>query len=320
MRELAGGVLQWRGKGEASFDLSLQALEKGWAYSSFQARHPEQLLMRNDGFAQAEPMLTVMVMLEGRLVSHASGESRPVRLQAGQLCLYSVQEHVGATCYEGATTDCVSVLISLAEFEVLLSPDLDQDLLKVLVQMRVRPAFMCQAPAPASLLQLARRLQALMAGQGQGLHARLQEQMLRAQFIIATIDGLRKHQQAESEKLARWRRQDEFKLRAAGAALLDTLQEPPTIAELARLVALNDCRLKVGFKAMFGLSIAAWVREQRLQQAARLLKCPRMRVTEAALQCGYANPAQFAAAFRKRFALKPSEWALGWHAACEGSV
>ncbi|MBB4846154.1 AraC-like DNA-binding protein [Paucibacter oligotrophus] len=309
MRDLAGGHLHWHGPRGSRFDLSLLSPEAGWAVSCFGASHPEQLLMRSEGFSQQEDMVTLMVMLDGRLSSKHPEVARPLRMQAGSLCIYRLQEHAGCTRYQGTQTCCVSVMLRMDCFLALLDAELDADLLALTAQMQAQPAFARQAPASAGLLALARQLQAAMAQAEAGIAARLRSQVLRLQFVAEVVAGLRGHLQREQAKRARWQSQDEALLREAGRSLLAQLQEPPSIAELARQLGLNDCRLKIGFKALFGLGVAAWVREQRLQQAALLLGRPGATVTETALQIGYANPAQFAAAFRKRFDLNPGEWA-----------
>ncbi|MBK1650592.1 hypothetical protein CKO36_19065 [Rhabdochromatium marinum] len=86
--------------------------------------------------------------------------------------------------------------------------------------------------------------------------------------------------------------------------LLHDLSTPPTIAELARAVGMNQYKLKVGFKKRFGCSIYALFQEERMQRARHLLQLHN--VTETAVILGYTNISHFSAAFRKQFGCLPS--------------
>jgi AraC-like DNA-binding protein len=80
---------------------------------------------------------------------------------------------------------------------------------------------------------------------------------------------------------------------------------PPSIAQLARQVGLNECTLKRGFRACFNNSIFGYLRQYRLEQAKLLLMQGRMNVHEAAQAVGYASQSSFAAVFRKAFGVSP---------------
>jgi AraC-like DNA-binding protein len=88
--------------------------------------------------------------------------------------------------------------------------------------------------------------------------------------------------------------------------LVERLEEPPTLAALARMAGWNETKLKGGFRALFGTSVFAYVRQARMEEARRLLLARRLNVTEVAQRVGYENPSKFAAAFRKQFGLPPS--------------
>lgn len=81
----------------------------------------------------------------------------------------------------------------------------------------------------------------------------------------------------------------------------------PSLAQLSRLVCLNEHKLKTGFKQLFGLPVHAYIIDQRLETARRLLQRGGITVTEAAHRVGYTELGRFAVTFRKRFGLPPSE-------------
>ncbi|WP_238654581.1 helix-turn-helix transcriptional regulator [Paenibacillus piscarius] len=94
-------------------------------------------------------------------------------------------------------------------------------------------------------------------------------------------------------------------LELARMILQQEYTHPPTLSGLSRRICLNEFKLKKGFKEMFGTTVHAYVIEQRLQQAYRLLCEDRLSVSETASRVGYGNVSHFAAAFRKRYGFNP---------------
>lgn len=88
--------------------------------------------------------------------------------------------------------------------------------------------------------------------------------------------------------------------------LVGRLDDPPTLAELARTAGFNVTKLKGGFRTLFGTSVFAYLRRARMEQARRLLMERHLNVSEIALRVGYQNPSKFAAAFRREFGMSPS--------------
>ncbi|MEQ4619156.1 MAG: AraC family transcriptional regulator [Corticimicrobacter sp.] len=86
--------------------------------------------------------------------------------------------------------------------------------------------------------------------------------------------------------------------------LLAQLMETPSLPTLAREAGLSVSRLTAGFRMQYGCSVYDFVREQRLQQAYRLLVSRGMSVSEVAWRCGYTD-SHFSKAFRQRFGISP---------------
>jgi AraC-like DNA-binding protein len=94
----------------------------------------------------------------------------------------------------------------------------------------------------------------------------------------------------------------------ASDILLQRLDDPPSLIELARQVELNDCTLKRGFHQVFGTTAFGYLHQHRLEQARQLLEERRLNVSEIAQAVGFANRSYFAAAFRKKFGVTPREY------------
>lgn len=95
------------------------------------------------------------------------------------------------------------------------------------------------------------------------------------------------------------------RIREARDIMLERLQDPPGLAELARMTGLNPTNLTSGFRQIFGASVFGYLQEQRLQRAHALIDSGEMTVAEAAFHVGY-TPAHFSGLFRKRFGMSPS--------------
>lgn len=90
--------------------------------------------------------------------------------------------------------------------------------------------------------------------------------------------------------------------------LEESIVNPPTIAELSRLVCLNEYKLKKGFKELFEMPVHAYIIDKRLEMARYLLEEKKARVTEAVLMVGYSDASHFAEKFRKKYGVNPSEY------------
>lgn len=89
--------------------------------------------------------------------------------------------------------------------------------------------------------------------------------------------------------------------------LLQQLNEPPTLATLARQVGLNECTLKRGFRQIFGTTVFGYLHNYRLEQARQLLEAGTWRVGEAAQMVGYRDFTAFGRAFYKKFGIRPRD-------------
>jgi AraC-like DNA-binding protein len=101
---------------------------------------------------------------------------------------------------------------------------------------------------------------------------------------------------------------DVDRIHHAREILIQRLENPPSLIELARHVGLNDCTLKRGFRQVFGQTAFGLLHDYRLEQARQLLEERRLNVSEVARTIGFANRSYFAAAFRKKFGVTPREY------------
>jgi AraC family transcriptional regulator, transcriptional activator of the genes for pyochelin and ferripyochelin receptors len=100
------------------------------------------------------------------------------------------------------------------------------------------------------------------------------------------------------------------RIHEARKILLQRINHPPSLIELARLVGLNDNALKRGFRRVFGTTVFGYLHDYRLEQAQQLLTSGEMNVSEVAAMIGFESRSYFSIAFRKKFGMNPKEYQL----------
>jgi len=83
------------------------------------------------------------------------------------------------------------------------------------------------------------------------------------------------------------------------------LNDPLSLPELSLLCGLNEFKLKKYFKEAFGSSVFAFLQEERLKAARRLIYEGQKNISMIAYELGYAHPQHFQRAFKKRFGVTP---------------
>ena len=98
------------------------------------------------------------------------------------------------------------------------------------------------------------------------------------------------------------------KIHEAGRLLLADLNNTPTIPRLSKVIGLNECRLKYGFKEVYNKTIFQYLFEHKMNLAQKLLLDTDCTIFEIANQCGYDEPANFSNAFKRKFGIYPREF------------
>ncbi|WNZ25525.1 helix-turn-helix transcriptional regulator [Leptolyngbya sp. NK1-12] len=93
--------------------------------------------------------------------------------------------------------------------------------------------------------------------------------------------------------------------------LLANLEHPPSVIELAQQVGVSASTLQRQFRQLFGQTVVGYLTDQRMNLAEQVLRQGNCTVVEIATLVGYSNPAHFAAAFKRKFGITPSECILG---------
>lgn len=90
--------------------------------------------------------------------------------------------------------------------------------------------------------------------------------------------------------------------------LTEHMEQRVTIEELSHRYLINPTTLKTVFKEVYGNSLAAHMKEHRMEKAATLLRETDMSVAEIAGQVGYESQSKFTAAFKEQFGQLPTAY------------
>jgi AraC-like DNA-binding protein len=98
---------------------------------------------------------------------------------------------------------------------------------------------------------------------------------------------------------------DKEKLIAVRDLINDRIHCPPNLSEIARIVGLNEYKLKRGFKETFHTTVFGYLTEQRLLLARQYLCDTDKTAAEISFELGYSTPQHFNNAFKRRFGSTP---------------
>ncbi len=168
----------------------------------------------------------------------------------------------------------------------------------------LRPADQCYfqcSGTPTAAMQMA--VQAILRCPFQGLTQRLYLESKVWELMALLIEDLGTVSQACSPPVLK--PDDVECIHYASKILRRQITHPPTLIELARAVGINDHKLKVGFRQVFGTTVFGYLHELRLERSRQLLESGTVNVTEAAQSVGFASRGHFAAAFRRKYGVNP---------------
>ena len=97
------------------------------------------------------------------------------------------------------------------------------------------------------------------------------------------------------------------KLHKIKTIILTDFEEKQTLAKLSRMVAMNEYKMKKGFKYLFGTTIFECRRSAKMEQAKDLLLNTNGLIEDIAYGAGFGHPSNFQKAFKRHFNFTAAE-------------
>ena len=119
---------------------------------------------------------------------------------------------------------------------------------------------------------------------------------------------LSKTELTSSQQLSEYKTEQIRIIREIHDQLTRHMEQRITIEELSKKYLINPTTLKTAFKSIYGTSIAAHIKEHRMEQAAKMLKETDKSIAEIARAVGYDSQSKFTAAFKTYFKVLPKEY------------
>ncbi|MEM8613664.1 MAG: AraC family transcriptional regulator [Cyanobacteria bacterium P01_H01_bin.105] len=104
------------------------------------------------------------------------------------------------------------------------------------------------------------------------------------------------------------KRKDLDSLHQAKSILLQKMDDPPSLSELAKQVGLSERKLQKGFQELFGTTVFGVLHDYRMEQARQLLETEQMTVGAISTAVGISHRGYFATAFKRKFGTTPRDY------------
>jgi AraC-like DNA-binding protein len=127
----------------------------------------------------------------------------------------------------------------------------------------------------------------------------------KATELMCEVVHLLSHQQEWEANAIKLSARDKRQLEMARQVLINNYVDAPTITQLARHVGVNQRKLKMGFKQLFGTTIFDFAQGMRLDKAWQLLISGDYAIGQVAEMVGYNYAKNFTTAFKKHFGVSP---------------
>jgi len=98
------------------------------------------------------------------------------------------------------------------------------------------------------------------------------------------------------------------KIKEVKQIVIENMNNPPSLNELAKQVGLNIKKLKSNFKDFYGVPIFTFLLNYKMELAKSLLVENKYNVNEISAQLGYSSSSHFIAAFKRKFGITPKKY------------
>jgi len=126
--------------------------------------------------------------------------------------------------------------------------------------------------------------------------------------VLELLMELQEMDLKERDKTVYFRRSHVEAVKEIARLITGNLNKHYTIASLSELYHLPPTTLKICFKGVFGMPVGQYLREYRMETAAKMLQKNTESISEIAGKVGYDNQSKFAAAFRVHKGVSPTEY------------
>ena len=100
------------------------------------------------------------------------------------------------------------------------------------------------------------------------------------------------------------------KILKAKTIIIERMDDPPHLEELAALVQLPLKKLKVGFKEIYGSTVFKFLLNYKMELARNMIETNDYNISEISAQLGYSTPSHFISAFKAKYGTTPKKYMI----------
>jgi len=229
-----------------------------------------------------------------------------VDLKASQnLILFGGADSIGIwECAAKEHTHVVEIYVKPEFIQQLIEEDanyLPTDLLDIIKGKKAKSFYETDIVNPE--MQMA--LHQLINCPYQGLMKQMYWESKALELVVLKLSQLK--DKAKPTKTQKTLKSDDVeRIYYAREILIKNIENPPSLLNLAKIVGINDYKLKLGFRQVFNTTVFGYLRTHRMEQARQLLINQNVRVSEVARIVGYSSLSRFNTAFKHQFGVSPS--------------
>lgn len=244
-------------------------------------------------------------LISGEISGIAGWPASPFVLQGGQNCLTACGgDRAQMTYYADRAYSAITILLAPEFLRAFLEgkSDLPQSLLRA-IEPSAETFFHASTTSPAMQIALHQILHCPYEGALAQIYIESKALELVALKLSQIGEGVKLPTKNSPLQL-----RDLDCIHNAKEILMSNIEFPPSLLELAKKAGINDYKLKIGFREVFGTTVFGYLRNQRMEQARQLLLEQQMNVSEVAQTVGYASLSQFSTAFKHYFGITPKTY------------
>lgn len=98
------------------------------------------------------------------------------------------------------------------------------------------------------------------------------------------------------------------KIKRAKKIIIEEMNNPPSLSDLAKEVGLNIKKLKTDFKDFYGVPVFSFLLNYKMELAKNLLQEQQLNVNEISSHLGYSTSSHFISAFKRKHGITPKQF------------
>ena len=219
------------------------------------------------------------------------------------LLLYNPQRTLPININLKANTWIVSILVSIKKFHGLFSHEADY-ITFLDVQNKDKKYYKDGKISPSMAVVLNQLMSYNLNPSMQQLYFKGKAFELLSLYFNREEEGAKEHCPFLADE------SNVIKIRAAKNIIIERMDEPPSLQELADEIGLSLKKLKEGFKKVYGETVYGFLFDYKMEVARKLLETGDLNVNEVGLKVGYSTASHFIAAFKKKYGTTPKKYVM----------